>query len=74
MLNRNSISNGNYVETVCELLVETSVKDASIEDLQVPILPEKVNKIAFIGDTGCRINMVFQQECNSVDSWPLKKT
>lgn len=73
MLNRSSINNGGHNETVCELTVQISAKNISIEDLRVPILPKKVNKIAFIGDTGCRINMLFQQECNSVDSWPLKK-
>ncbi|WP_395462675.1 metallophosphoesterase family protein [Wolbachia endosymbiont of Cantharis cryptica] len=70
MLNRSSINN---TETVCELTVQTSAKNISIDNIQVPILPEKISKIAFIGDTGCRINALFQQECNSVDSWPLKK-
>ncbi|MDM8335615.1 metallophosphoesterase family protein [Wolbachia pipientis] len=73
MLSRSSINNGNHIETVCELTVETSAKNISIENIQVPILPEKISKIAFIGDTGCRINALLQQECNSVDSWPLKK-
>ncbi|MGL9717807.1 MAG: metallophosphoesterase family protein [Wolbachia sp.] len=70
MLSRSSINN---TETVCELTVETSAKNISIDNIQVPILPEKISKIAFIGDTGCRINELFQQECNSLDSWPLKK-
>lgn len=73
MLNRSSSNNGNHIETVCELLVERDAHNISIDDLQIPVLPEQVNKIAFIGDTGCRVNMLFQQECNSVDSWPLKK-
>ncbi|WP_341808051.1 metallophosphoesterase family protein [Wolbachia endosymbiont (group E) of Neria commutata] len=73
MLDRSSVNNGNNVEKVCELLVQTDAKDISINNLQVPTFPTKINKIAFIGDTGCRINMLFQQECNSVDSWPLKK-
>ncbi|WCR57530.1 metallophosphoesterase family protein [Wolbachia endosymbiont of Ctenocephalides felis wCfeJ] len=73
MLNRSSINTGNHTETVCELAIETSAKNVSIDNIQVPILPEKISKIAFIGDTGCRINALFQQECNSVDSWPLKK-
>ena len=73
MLNRSSINNGNHTETVCELTIHTSVKNINIDNMQVPTLPKKVNKIAVIGDTGCRINVFSQQECNSVDSWPLKK-
>lgn len=70
MLSRSSINN---TETVCELIVETNAQNISIDNIKVPVLAEKISKIAFIGDTGCRINMLFQQECNSVDSWPLKK-
>lgn len=73
MLSRSSINNDDYTETVCELIAETSAQNISIDNIQVPILPEKISKIAFIGDTGCRVNALFQQECNSVDSWPLKK-
>lgn len=61
------------VEKVCELLVQKDVKEININNVQIPILPKKINKIAFIGDTGCRINMLHQQECNSLESWPLKK-
>ncbi|RDD34577.1 Calcineurin-like phosphoesterase [Wolbachia endosymbiont of Cylisticus convexus] len=70
MLSRSSINN---TETVCELIVETNAQNISIDNIKVPVLAEKISKIAFIGDTGCRINMLFQQECNSIDSWPLKK-
>ncbi|NSX83193.1 phosphoesterase [Wolbachia endosymbiont of Atemnus politus] len=70
MLSRSSIGN---TETVCELTVETRAENISIENIQIPTLSEKISKIAFIGDTGCRINALFQQECNAVDSWPLKK-
>ncbi|MDN5247544.1 MAG: metallophosphoesterase [Wolbachia endosymbiont of Tyrophagus putrescentiae] len=60
-------------EKVCELLVQQGVRDISIDGIQIPVLPKKISKIAFIGDTGCRINMLYQQECNSLESWPLKK-
>ncbi|MDG7055176.1 MAG: metallophosphoesterase [Wolbachia endosymbiont of Menacanthus eurysternus] len=73
MLSRSSINNGDHTETVCELTAEMSSKNISIDNIRVPTLPEKISKVAFIGDTGCRINALFQQECNSVDSWPLKK-
>ncbi|MGL9732924.1 MAG: metallophosphoesterase [Wolbachia sp.] len=73
MLSRSSINNDNHIETVCELTVETSAENININNIQIPILPEKISKIAFIGDTGCRINALFQQECNSINSWPFKK-
>ncbi|QKX01798.1 phosphoesterase [Wolbachia endosymbiont of Cruorifilaria tuberocauda] len=73
MLSRSSINKGNYTETVCELITKTSTKNISINNTKIPTLPEKIGKIAFIGDTGCRINAFLQQECNSTSSWPLKK-
>ncbi|MDD9331362.1 MAG: metallophosphoesterase [Wolbachia sp.] len=73
MLNRSSINYDDHIEKVCELLVDRDTKNISIENVQIPVLSEKMEKIAFIGDTGCRINMLFQQECSSLDSWPLKK-
>ena len=60
-------------EKVCELLLERNTKSIQIDHKQIPTLPRKINKIAFIGDTGCRVNILFQQECNSIDSWPLKR-
>ncbi len=71
MMSTRSISNN--IEMICELIVEKGVRDIHISGMQVPTLPKKFNKIAFIGDTGCRINAFYQQECNSKESWPLKK-
>lgn len=45
MLNRSSINNGGHNETVCELTVQTSAKNISIEDLRVPILPKRLIKL-----------------------------
>jgi hypothetical protein len=73
MLNRSSLNYDDHIEKICELLVHRDVKNIVIDNVQIPALPKKIKKIAFIGDTGCRINMLFQQECNSLDSWPLKK-
>ncbi|MDG7056149.1 MAG: metallophosphoesterase [Wolbachia endosymbiont of Meromenopon meropis] len=73
MLNRSSNKNDCYIETVCELISEMSVKNISIDAIRIPTLSKKISKVAFIGDTGCRINTLFQQECNSPDGWPLKK-
>jgi hypothetical protein len=30
-----------------------------------------VNRIAILGDTGCRINKAKVQACNDVKAWPL---
>ncbi|WFW29608.1 MAG: metallophosphoesterase [Wolbachia endosymbiont of Menacanthus eurysternus] len=70
MLNRSS---NNYNETVCEMVTEINARNINIDNRQISTLPKKFNKIAFIGDTGCKINAFFQQECNSINSWPLKK-
>ncbi|WP_261722502.1 hypothetical protein [Wolbachia pipientis] len=66
-------SANNSTEMVCEFIVGQNVRDIHINGMQVPTVPEKISKIAFIGDTGCRVNTFYQQECNSVESWPLKQ-
>lgn len=73
MLERFSAIYEKKIEKVCEILVKRDVEEVKINETQIPTLPEKIKKIAFIGDTGCRINMLNQQECNSIVSWPLKK-
>ncbi|VVH67353.1 hypothetical protein BSPLISOX_1085 [uncultured Gammaproteobacteria bacterium] len=56
---------------VCELLVSRDTRSIKIQQQALPTLPSEVNRIAILGDTGCRINKAKVQACNDVKAWPL---
>ncbi len=63
----------NFPEKVCELSLSKSVEEVTIDDYQIPMLSPEIKKIAFIGDTGCRVTNLIEQSCNSDKEWPLVK-
>ena len=56
---------------VCELLVSRDTRSIKIQQQALPTLPNEVNRIAILGDTGCRINKAKVQACNDAKAWPL---
>ncbi len=70
---------------VCELKVSEKVQKLSIGELVLPVLPEKIEKILVLGDTGCRIDKKLDkhndrkkekykykiQDCNNPKAWPF---
>lgn len=39
----------------------------------IPRLPKKIDRIAVLADTGCRIKGIIIQNCNDPDAWPFAK-
>lgn len=60
-----------FPEKVCQLSLPKDVEEIIIDDHQVPTLPAQIKKIAFIGDTGCRVTNLVEQACSSEKEWPL---
>ncbi len=58
---------------VCELLVSRDTQSIKIQQRVLPTLPREVNRIAILGDTGCRINKVSVQACNDAEAWPFRE-
>src|SRR6478735_6046131 len=61
---------------ICEANLPQGVKWASIGGTHVPVPPQQLNKIAVIGDTGCRIKCdpdgkCDVQNCNDPKKWPF---
>lgn len=56
----------------CQANLPTSAKSAKVDGISVPArLPSKYNKIALLGDTGCRVTPKFVQDCSNNTGWPL---
>lgn len=60
-----------FAEKVCELSLPRETKEIIIDDHQIPTLSVQIKKIAFIGDTGCRVTNLVEQACDSTKEWPL---
>ncbi|CAC9497601.1 hypothetical protein [uncultured Gammaproteobacteria bacterium] len=58
---------------VCELLVSRDTRSIKIKQQALPTLPSVVDRIAILGDTGCRINKINAQACNDAQAWPLRE-
>ncbi|CAB5505508.1 Phosphoprotein phosphatase [Bathymodiolus thermophilus thioautotrophic gill symbiont] len=58
---------------VCELLVSRDTHSIKIQQRVLPTLPSEVNRVAILGDTGCRIKKTSVQDCNDVKAWPFRE-
>lgn len=60
---------------VCEAPLPAGAASASIAGTKLPVVPTKLNRIAVIGDTGCRIKCSDEgcdvQACNDPNEWPF---
>jgi calcineurin-like phosphoesterase family protein len=60
---------------VCEAPLPAGTASASIAGRRLPLPPAKLNRIAVIGDTGCRIKCSDKgcdvQDCNNPKKWPF---
>lgn len=58
--------------TVCEADVPTGVVSASVAGVAIPArMPARIDRIALLGDSGCRIASSQVQDCASPEAWPL---
>lgn len=56
---------------LCSLELEKGVKSASLGSLALPLPVETPERIAVLGDTGCRIKSGTVQDCNDPAKWPF---
>ena len=56
----------------CQANLPTGLKSATVGKVSVPAsLPQAIDKIAILGDTGCRIKGSTVQDCADPAAWPL---
>ncbi len=56
---------------VCEVAVPRSTRSLAIDGRKLPVVPQRIDRIGVIGDTGCRIKGRFAQGCNDPEAWPF---
>lgn len=61
-----------FPNRVCALPIPKSAREAAIDGRPLALPAPRVNKIALIGDTGCRLKGFVLQDCNSIKSWPFR--
>ncbi len=57
---------------VCTLAIPKGAGAASVNGRPLALAPPRANRIALIGDTGCRLKAMILQGCNSIKSWPFR--
>ncbi|HEY1729380.1 MAG TPA: metallophosphoesterase [Candidatus Baltobacteraceae bacterium] len=61
----------NFDVRTCEAAVPANARSVSVAGHQLPPPPAKIRTIAVLGDTGCRIEIVFFQACKDPVKWPF---
>jgi predicted phosphodiesterase len=58
---------------VCEAAIPPGVGHAAVGGQPVPLLPDDVARIAVLGDTGCRVEDEWAQDCHDPNAWPFAR-
>jgi len=58
---------------VCDYKIPTEVKSVQITGQSLPLLKGNPQRIAVIGDTGCRLKGKLVQACNDPKQWPFSQ-
>jgi hypothetical protein len=79
MTKRTSANPQNFPVTVCSERISDTTEAATVLGEPLPPLPSAVNRIAVVGDTGCRMASGWYQDCNDPDNpsntggWPFAR-
>ncbi|MFL5304234.1 MAG: metallophosphoesterase [Polyangia bacterium] len=61
-----------FTNTSCELLLSAGAASATVAGIKLPLPKPIVNRVAIIGDTGCRISIGnVYQACSDPTQWPF---
>jgi hypothetical protein len=63
--------NDAFAVQVCEARVPVATARLTVGGQPMPVAPKQVNRIAIIGDTGCRLEGKALQDCRDPVAWPL---
>lgn len=58
---------------VCEAAIPPGVSSAAVGGQAVPLLPDDISSIAVLGDTGCRVEDEWAQDCHDPNAWPFAR-
>lgn len=58
--------------TACTADIPAGAVEASVGTTRIPsAMPQRIDRMAILGDTGCRLKGSTIQDCADVDAWPL---
>jgi hypothetical protein len=65
---------GQFPILVCSLDIPADAQSVTISEVPVPVpvAVGQVNRVAVIGDTGCRLKGFYVQACNDPEQWPFR--
>jgi hypothetical protein len=55
----------------CEAAIPRGARNVSVGGKALPLPRPQIRTIAVLGDTGCRIELIFIQACNDPNKWPF---
>lgn len=58
---------------VCEAAIPPGTGSAAVGGQAVPLLADDIAKIAVLGDTGCRVEGEWAQDCHDPNAWPFAR-
>lgn len=64
---------GRFEVRTCQAAIPRDALAISVLGHALPAWPRHLQRIAFLGDSGCRIELVFFQACNDPSKWPFPK-
>jgi hypothetical protein len=62
---------GEYPVQTCIAHAVASSRAITVDGLAAPVLSSDIKRIVVIGDTGCRLEGSFTQDCNDPVKWPF---
>jgi hypothetical protein len=68
---RRGKADGDYPVQTCIAHAAASSRVITVDGLAAPALPSDIKRIVVIGDTGCRLEGNFTQDCNDPVKWPF---
>jgi hypothetical protein len=60
-----------FAVSSCEAAIPSGARRVSVQARALPLPPAHLRTIAVLGDTGCRIEIIFIQDCNDPAKWPF---
>jgi len=62
-----------FADTVCEAAIPAATSRATIGPRALALLPDRLDNLAVVGDTGCRVSQWEPlQDCDDPADWPLR--
>jgi len=70
-LSQRSAADQGFPVLSCQAAVPKGTRALTVDGQALHTLPDKIDRIVVLGDTGCRLKGNFVQDCNDLTAWPF---